>query len=100
MGKEYSKFYFIGSDDKERYKEATKLNKKSDEFHHSVYIKSEYFDKFSFENTQIDGQIGLFPNKNEQEYKLLIEVINRSLIYRRKEYLKEASDSRFKGDRI
>lgn len=92
LGKEYSKFYFIGSDDKERYKEATKLNKKSDEFHHSVYIKSKYFDKFSFENTQIDGQMGLFPNKNEQEYKLLIEVINRSLIHRRKEYLKEASD--------
>ena len=92
LGKEYSKFYFIGSDDKERYKEATKLNKKSDEFYHSVYIKSNYFDDFNFENTQIDGQIGLFPNKNEQEYKLLIELINYNLIFRRKEYLKEASD--------
>lgn len=97
LGKEYSKFYFIGSDDKERYKEATKLNKKSDEFYHSVYIKSEYFDKFSFENTQVAGQIGLFPNKNEAEYKILIETINYYLVKLRKEYLKKASDKYIDG---
>ena len=32
LGQEYSKFYFIDSNNKERYKEATRLNKKSDEF--------------------------------------------------------------------
>ena len=44
LGQEYSKFYFIDSNNKERYKEATRLNKKSDEFYHSVYIKSSFFD--------------------------------------------------------
>lgn len=92
LGKEYSKFYFIGSDNKECYKEATKLNKKSDEFFHSIFIKSSYFDEFNFDNTQIEGQIGLFPNKNESEFKILIDAINRYLIKFRKEYLKEASD--------
>ncbi len=92
LGNEYSKFYFIGSDNKECYKEATKLNKKSDEFYHSIYIKSSYFDNFNFENTQIEGQIGLFPNKSEQEFKKLIEGINHYLVKYRKKYLKEISD--------
>ena len=73
-------------------KEGTKVNKKSDEFFHSIFIKSSYFDEFNFENTQIEGQIGLFPNKNESEFKLLIDAINRYLIKFRKEYLKDASD--------
>lgn len=92
LGQEYSKFYFIDSNNKERYKEATRLNKKSDEFYHSVYIKSSFFDEFRFENTEIEGQIGIFPNKNNPEFKVLIEVINRYLVKFRKNYLKEASD--------
>lgn len=92
LGQEYSKFYFIDSNDKERYKEATRLNKKSDEFYHSIYIKSSFFDEFKFENTEIEGQIGIFPNKNDPEFKVLIDVINRYLVKFRKNYLKAASD--------
>ena len=92
LGQEYSKFYFIDSNNKEKYKLATKLNKKSDEFYHSVYIKSSFFDGFNFEDTEIDGQIGLLPNKNDSEFKKLIHSINSYLISVRKEYLKKASD--------
>ena len=92
LGQEYSKFYFIDSNDKERYKETTRLNKKSDEFYHSIYIKSSFFDEFKFENTEIEGQIGIFPNKNDPEFKVLIDVINRYLVEFRKNYLKAASD--------
>lgn len=52
LGKEFSKFYYINSEGKEQYKEATKLNKKSDEFYHSIFIKSRYFDHFFFEREQ------------------------------------------------
>jgi DNA mismatch repair enzyme (predicted ATPase) len=97
LGNEYSKFYFIGSDNKERYKEATKLNKKSDEFYHSIYIKSDYFNDFCFNTKQYEGQIGFIPNKNEQEYKDIIEVLNRYLTKLRKVYLKEASDRYIEG---
>lgn len=92
LGQEYSRFYFMGSDDKERYKEATKLNKQSDEFYHSIFIKSEYFNEFHFGNDQIEGQAGIFPNKYDLEYKTLINAICKKLIKYRKEYLKEASD--------
>lgn len=91
LGKEFSKFYFIGSDNNEKYKEATKLNKKSDEYYHSIFITSAYFDDFYFEKED-EGQTALFPNKNEQEYKILIDGINDFLYLHRKNYLKEASD--------
>jgi hypothetical protein len=97
LGKEFSKMYFVDSKDREKYKEATKLNNKSDEFYHSVYIKSSYFDEFYFNNTQIEGQYGLFPNKNETEFKTLINSINYYLIKCRKKYLKEASEKYIDG---
>lgn len=74
LGKEFSKFYFINSKNEEQYKEATKLNKKSDEFYHSIFVKSQYFDKFFFEKED-EGQINLFPNRNEEEFKQLMDCI-------------------------
>lgn len=91
LGKEYSKFYFIDSENKEKYKEATKLNKKSDEFYHSIYIKSAYFNNFYFEK-ELEGQTNLFPNRNEDEYRMLMECIYVFLYKFRRRYLKEASD--------
>jgi hypothetical protein len=91
LGKEFSKFYFIDSDNGEKYKEATKLNKKSDDFFHSIFIKSSYFDDFYFEK-EMDGQACLFPNKSEQEFRNLMECINDFLYKFRRKYLKEASD--------
>lgn len=91
LGKEFSKFYFLNSENEEQYKEATKLNKKSDEFYHSIYIKSKYFDKFFFEKID-EGQISFFPNRNEEEFKLLMDNVYDFLYKFRREYLKEASD--------
>lgn len=92
LGKEYSRFYFLGSDNKEHYKEATKLNKKSDEFYHSIYIKSPYFDQFHIADPSIEGQMDIFPNRNDPEFKRLLEGIHLFLIKYRKAYLKKASD--------
>ena len=43
LHKEFSKYYFINSEKKEVYKDHTTLNKKGDEYFHSVYIESEFF---------------------------------------------------------
>lgn len=93
LGNEYSRIYFIGSYNKERYKEATKLNKKSDEFFHSIFVKSAYFDEFDFEKNSIKGQVGIFPNKNDREYKELVNSLNQYLVKYRKGYLKTASNN-------
>jgi len=92
LGLEYSKYYFVNSDGEEVYKENTTLNKKSDEFWHSVIIKSDYFDDFSFKACD-DGQMTFTAGKNDSEYKALIEIINTFLIKKRRKYLKAASKS-------
>ena len=91
LGKEFSKFYYIDSNNEEKYKEATKLNKKSDEFYHSIFVKSSYFDDFYFEK-EMEGQTNIFPNRNQDEYKTLMDCIYSFLYKFRRTYLKEASD--------
>lgn len=57
---EYSRYYFIGSDDRERAKKHTTLNNKGDDFYHSIYVKSSYFD-------HLDGVTILPDSDNGQE---------------------------------
>lgn len=53
LNDEYSSFYFTDSTRKLFYSTTTKLNKKSDNFHHSIYIESKLFDFFmNSESTQ------------------------------------------------
>lgn len=91
LGKEYSKYYFITSENNERFKEPTHLNKKSDNFNHSVYIKSDYWDEFIFNTSDIGSQIGIYSNKNEPDFKLLCAFLNDFLVKKRKQFLKEDS---------
>ena len=58
LGNEYSKVYYFNSKGEEVYKENTTLNKKSDNFYHSVVVQSDYFDSFSFK--KIKSQIKWF----------------------------------------
>ncbi|MFA6064936.1 MAG: ATP-binding protein [archaeon] len=90
INNEFSKFYYIGSDNNERYKENTTLNNKGDEFFHSVFIKSPYFDSFSFILIE-EQQSALTENKTSETYKLLMEEIEAYLRKVRKPFLKETS---------
>lgn len=44
LNSEYSRYYFVGSDGRERAKKHTTFNNKGDDFYHSVYVQSGYFD--------------------------------------------------------
>ena len=92
LGTEYSRLYFLDSEGKEKYKETTKLNRQKDQFYHSVFIESEYFDDFCFDTPEIEGQTAIFANKSDDEYKKIIDFINGKLVSYRKKYLKEASE--------
>lgn len=48
---------------------------------------------FHFTNDEIEGQRGLFPNRSDTEYKILMETVNDFLYKHRRKYLKEASDN-------
>jgi hypothetical protein len=85
---EYSRFYYMGSDGIERYKETTGLNKKGDNFYHSVFIRSEYFDDFPFEPI---GMVSSSKKRSDAEFKFFHKEIERFLKNKRKPFLREHS---------
>jgi len=89
LHRELSKYYFQNSDFKEIYKDFTTLNKKADDFFHSVYIQSSFFDKFNFKSSESDHQVELYDNgRSSPEYRYLIKELNKFILAKRKPYLR------------
>ncbi|MFQ6600632.1 ATP-binding protein [Flavobacterium sp. C3NV] len=93
LHQEYSKYYFLNEKENEVYKDHTTLNKKGDEFFHSVYIQSDYFKDFDFNSSENETQGKLFGKaKSSPEYRYLIKVINQVLRDKRKPFLRQFAD--------
>jgi len=93
INKEFSRYYYIGSDHKERYKEFTSLNNKGDHFFHSVYITSPYFDLFKFRGTNTDPQLAFIGGtRMDPVFRFLHKKLAAFLLDQRKPYLKEYTD--------
>lgn len=94
---EYSKFYFLNASSIEILKQNTGLNKKSDDFWHSVYIKSSLFNTVDdvIEDEEDSAQINLsFGDKKAIRIKKqVIAFLKEELIKLRKPYLILQSDS-------
>lgn len=92
LHKELSKAYFINERNEEMHKEYTTLNKKADEYFHSVYIQSEFFTDFDFSGSEMDVQVKLYQrSKTSPEFKFLLKKLNELLRAKRKVFLKEYS---------
>ena len=104
LHKELSKTYYIDEKGEELFKEYTTLNKKADEYYHSVYIESEFFSGFDFRGSELDTQVKLYSrSRSAPEYKYLIKQVNDLLRTKRKLFLKEYSSrliERFERDGI
>jgi len=92
LGHEFSRYYFIDSQGNEVFKDTTKLNKKSDEFFHSVYIQSAYFNNFQVDKAEIDTQEALFSTRSDEEYKKLLMYVNAFLEEKRKLFLRDKTE--------
>ncbi|MDO8317232.1 MAG: ATP-binding protein [Flavobacterium sp.] len=93
LHKEYSKYYFLNDKGEEVYKDHTTLNKKGDEFFHSVYIQSDYFKDFDFNSSENESQVKIFGKaKSSPEYRYLIKEINQFLRAKRKPFLRHFAD--------
>ena len=93
LHKELSKNYFINPKGQEVYKDYTTLNKKADEYYHSVFIESEFFNEFDFSSSDHEAQVKLYSRtKSSSEYKYLIKKVNELLRAKRKPFLKEFSN--------
>jgi hypothetical protein len=91
---EYSKFYFLDFNENEIFKQNTGFNKKSDEFWHSIYIKSNLFNISDSIEDEDTTQLKLdFPEKKiRQIKKRVINEIKEELVKLRKPYLVEQSE--------
>ncbi|MBS1744935.1 MAG: ATP-binding protein [Bacteroidetes bacterium] len=89
LHKEFSKYYFLNGNEIEVYKDYTTLNKKGDEFFHSVFIRSDFFNDFDFNSNEDEIQSKLFGKvKSSPEYKFLIKEVNKILREKRKPFLR------------
>lgn len=96
---EYSKFYFLNESNAETLKQNTGLNKKGDNFWHSVYIKSNLFNSgdnliTEEENPQTDLE---FEDKEiNRTKKEIISFLKKKLVDLRKPFLKDQSETLLK----
>lgn len=98
---EYSNFYFLDKEQNELKKATTGMNKKSDEFWHSVYIKSSLFydnpdSIIESEEESSSSQMKFsFGGESERARNIIRKKVRRffkqELIYLRKPYLVENS---------
>ena len=80
---EYSRYYFINSKGEKTDENTTTLNNKGDNFSHSVFVRSKFFDQ---------EYIVSINTRNKQIHHSLIHFINQQLQDRRKLFLKTKSE--------
>lgn len=98
LADEYSHYYYLGSDNVERAKETTTLNNKGDNFYHSVYITSAYFDMIERLDLNVldsDSPQLLLPNisRTDDVYRDLRDKVDQILREKRKPFLRKYTDT-------
>lgn len=92
---QYSHFYFIAEDDVLKVKQTTLLNKKGDNFWHSIVVKDPLFNNIYLPSSleSPDTEPHLFENPEEKKaFKKLVEKLNDYLKQKRKPFLKNQSE--------
>ncbi|HWB93608.1 MAG TPA: hypothetical protein VG605_17225, partial [Puia sp.] len=96
LNDEYSRFYFLNEDGRFKYKTNTRLNKKGDNFYHSIIIKSAFFDNLAIydEEEEEDARPVLFSELAPRKvYRMLTERLNNFLRKKRKPFLHRSADT-------
>ena len=96
---EYSKFYFIDNNERELTKINTGLNKKGDDFWHSVYVKSSLFtnNESALSENENDLQLRIEFDDNSRIKRQIIKFFKEELVKIRKPYLKNQSDAMYES---
>jgi len=82
-------YYFLNHEQKEVERKHTSFNNKAVDFHHSVYILSEYFDNFQFTKSD-QPTLGLNgPNQSDITFKHLIGLLNDFITQEEKLFIRD-----------
>lgn len=87
-------YYLLNGDLKEVYRKHTSFNNKAIDFHHSVYVKSDFFNDFKY--TKVDNPVLSFAGKNQEaiEFKDLIKRLNQFVSEKEKQFIREQQAER------
>lgn len=86
---EPSRYYYVSSEHKERWKEPTVIKNRGEHFHHSVFIESHYFDAFSFQSQEVENQESLIiGTRSDSQFKFLRKKLATILRIKRRPFLK------------
>ena len=103
LSNEYSRYYFEDEEEKFKLSMTTTLNKKGDNFYHSVFVSSNLFEDF-YTNETMEGQIPIKGyNKDSKEFKQLKIDIDKFLRKKRKPHIKKYTENlieKYKEDKI
>lgn len=92
MNDEYSRLYFLNGDLELKNTKTTLLNKKGDDFWHSVIIVNDFFNEINCVNEEEENnaQTKLFDNASDRRlFKDLIQKLNHYLKEKRRPFLKQ-----------
>lgn len=90
-------YYYLNSNKYELGKELTSFNNNAINFFHSIYISSDYFDNFSFEEKP-QPRIDNVKNQSDFVYKNLKKKLLSFLKEKEKKYVKESAANKLIAD--
>lgn len=89
LNNEPSRYYYLSSEHKERWKEPTAIKNKGEQFYHSVFIQSSYFDFFSFQSNEAENQQALLAGtRSDKQFRFLRKKLATILRIKRRPFLK------------
>ena len=90
--KENYSMYFLDSQQSEKYEQTTSFNNKDTNFHHSLYVTSDYFNHFS---ALANGERNIFGEDNtspkDKVFKDLVKKLKKYLEDKQKKYVAEVA---------
>lgn len=89
LNNEPSRYYYVNSEHRERWKEPTVIKNKGEQFYHSVFIESPYFDSFSFQTDNCENQTALIAGtRSDSQFRFLRKKLATVLRIKRRPFLK------------
>lgn len=89
LNNEASRYYYLNSKHEERWKEPTAIKNKGEQFYHSFFVESAYFDAFSFQSDDTQTQETLISGtRSDAQFKFLRKKLSNILRIKRRPFLR------------
>jgi hypothetical protein len=82
-------YYFLNEEKVEKERKHTSFNNKTEDFHHSVYIESTYFESFKLSNAKTETLDFDLKDQNDLTFKILLGYLKEKLSIEEKLFIKE-----------